>query len=339
MFRYFVLLAALIAAPCHAIKQHELVEFFNQLFDHVGSIPLPDIAFAELNIYANATNITLSELSVSDLSLTIPDQKHMALSLTAMTGELDMDLLAGITGPIPIKRNDKVKGAIAEMNMDITFEVGNGDAKMSNIKVKIGSLKIDFGSDQLAQLLANLFLPFLITTLQSIVPTVILLFKNDLDLDHLISLFLKYIPSAVLPDLTLTEVGYDIQISDVKIASLSALANTFSIKGQQLVFDVSNLKASGGLDFKIGKVGDEQETGQAVMQVVNAQLEVVAEIKHTDGELEIVFVSAFQNIESLTLTTTSKSPLAQWLMVAVAPMVKSFLEQGFVFLMNALFSV
>jgi hypothetical protein len=329
-----------LSLPATAIKQKELVKILQEFFGVLPPVSLPDINFKQLNLYANASNVVLKNLDLNDLALTIPDSTHVRLDLQGMTAELDMTLLAGITGPIPIHRTDSVTGTVSQMTLDITFLANNGDGKINALKVDIGKLKVDFGSDTLANMLSQVFTPVLVLNLEHVLPTVLIaLYGNELTFDHLITSFLNLLPKSTFPSLALTEGGYDMVVDQIKLSSASAQAQKFQISGQQMIFEIDNLVAQGSLYYKIGKIGQEAVKGKAAMKIFNANLLTTVAIQHDGEGLELVYVSATQQIQNLVLSTDSPDPLVSWFIQAMTPMVKSLLENGFSFLMNLILSI
>jgi len=339
LFQFLFMVLAL-SMPATAIKQKELVKILQEFFGVLPPVSLPDVNFKQLNLYANASNVTLKNLDLTDLALTIPDSNHMRLELQGMTAELDMKLTAGITGPIPIHRTDSVTGVVSQMTLDIKFLAKNGDGKISGIQVNIGKLKVDFGDDKLANMLSNLFTPVLVLNIEHVLPTVLIaLYGDELTFDHLITSFLNLLPKATFPSLALTEGGYDMVVDQIALSSATAQAQTFQISGQQMIFEIDNLVAQGNLYYKIGKVGQEAVKGHAGMKILNANLQTTLAVQHDGEGLELVYVSATQNIQNLVLSTDSPDPLVSWFIQAMTPMVKSLLENGFSFLMNLILSL
>jgi len=344
-----VVFALLSVLCCQAITQKELTKVVRDILSRLPPEDIPDINYKDAFVYANASNIVATDLTLSDVALEVVagglfSSSTLLLTMTGMTGVLDFYLDAGLK-LLPIKVQDNVTGTFADTTMAITFSVSNGDLAMSKIAVTIDALKLDFGNDTSAQQLADTLEPIIKSKLQSSIPaTIVKEYKDVFDTDHLVQAFFKLLPSASLPEATLKEGGYDFKITNVHFDSASALSQSFSINKQQLIFDVSNFKADGGCLYSVGKVGAEDTTGTATVKVINAKLQVVVEIGHENPKdkksgLEISFVSAFQTIEEFALRTDSPDPTVQWFINAIEPTIESMLEDSFVFLMDFIFSL
>jgi len=345
-----IVFALLSVLCCQAITQKELTKVVRGILARLPTEGIPDITYSDLIVYANATNITATDLTLSDVALEVKSggffsSSTLLLTMKGMTGVLDFHLDAGLKGLIPIKVNDQVEGIFADTTTAITFSVSNGDLAMSHIAVTIDAFKLDFGNDTKAQQLADTLQPIIKDKLEKSIPSAIVKqYKDVFDTNTLVQAFFKLLPSATLPEVVFKEGGLDFKITDVKFDSAYALSQAFSIKKQQLIVDVSNFKADGSCLYSVGKVGAEANSGTAVVKVINAKLQVVAEIGHVNPKdkksgLEISFVSAFQTIEEFALHTNSPDPTVQWFINAIQPTVESMLEDSFVFLMNFLFSL
>lgn len=345
-----ILFALLSVLCCQAITQKELTTVVRDILSRLPATVIPDINYSDLLVYVNATNLTATDFTLSDVALEIQggglfSSSSLLLTLSGVTGVLDFHLNAGLHGLIPIKVNDQVEGTFADTTIAITFSVSNGDLAMSHIAVTIDAFRLDFGDDTKAQKLADTLEPIIKLQLQTLIPgTIVKNYAHVFDTDTLVQAFFKLLPSATLPEVVFKEGGLDFKITNVKFDSAAALSQAFSIKKQQLIVDVSNFKADGSCLYSVGKVGAEANSGTAVIKVINAKLQVVVEIGHVNPKdkksgLEISFVSAFQTIEEFALRTNSPDPTVQWFINAIQPTVESMLEDSFVFLMNFLFSL
>jgi len=283
----------------------------------------------------------LGHFTLLDVQLSIPDKKHMQFSLSDVSGGITLDIDAGITGPIPIHRKDNVKGTFSNMNLKIIFEVKNGNAVMSKIHCAVGKISINFGKDELANLLSKLFMPVFKANVEFVIPSVILLMKHKLDFQHLMGLLLKVIPETPLPNTTIAFEGFDIQIDNGKIDQISAAQKTFSIeKENELVFDMNGIEGIGHLVILVGKPGMENMTKVDIAMhdtSINFVSKVVGQEKK--GDLEIDYVSSKLNIGELTLVPQSTDPVIVWLANTIQPLVESILESGFDFLIRGIFEL
>jgi len=324
-----------------AIKEKELVDFLQQALELVSDIPIPDVHFKKLNLYANATNISLSNFTLKDLQLTIPDESHMQFTLIGMGGNINLDLAAGLTGPVPVDKQDKVKGELNDTKLLVKFKVAKGNAQMSKVQIKIGGMSLDFGEDILANLLSELFVPFFVLTLEDALPAILLLLKNILDFQHLMSLVLKVIPFAPLPNVTVAFPGYDLQVAGSKINKAIATVETFSIQNQsELVFDMQGVCGNGHLSILVGKPGMEKQFKISV-NLNNTAIKVVSKVVGQEkvGNLELDYVFSKLDIGSITLATDSKDPIIIWLLDNLQSLLKSLLEEGFDFLLQFIFAL
>lgn len=337
----FLLAISSFLCNVEAIKEKELVNFLQQALDLVSDLPIPDVHFKEINLYANATNIHFSNLTLRDLQLSIPDESHMKFTLSGMSGVINMDLDAGVTGPIPIHRSDKVKGELNDTNLLVKLKVANGNAIMSKVSIEIGAMSLNFGTDILANLLSELFLPFFKLAVEDALPLVLLHLKNILDFQHLMSLLLMAIPFAPLPNVTISFPGYDLQVARSQINKAAANEEIFSIQNKsELVFDMKGVCGNGHLSFLVGKPGMEKES-QVYVNLNNTAIKVVSRVVGQEkiGNLELDYVFSKLDIGLLTLATDSKDPIMIWLVDNLQSVLKSFFEEGFDFLLQFIFSL
>lgn len=338
-FSYVCVLLLAVTTPSVALNNKEVVHFMQDFLNHLPPLVLPEVDVSKIDLFAKAIDITVSDLGLSDLSLSIPDEGHMLFTFSGMTGQLGMHLTAGITTP-HIERSWNLTGKMSDLDVKVTFGVANGNAVMSHVDLNCGGLTVNFGDDKLANILAKVFLPVLRAAVNKFLPIAIMAFKNGLDFQHLINFMLKSFSAVPLPNATLSMKGYSVELMDIAIDEPSSDRQTFRIADQtSLVFDMEGLVGTGSMTFKYGRDGN-MSTAVGKIGLFNTTINVATSVvQNSDGSFNLDYLSAAQDIGKLTLVSSSSDPLVQFLVSSVQSFLKSFIEDGFSFLFRAFLSL
>jgi len=317
------------------------VNFLQEVFARSPAIGLPPMSYDQRGLHANATDVTLSKLNLTGISLTIPDAEHMQFTLSGMTAQLDMNLVASIIG---FRRNDVITGQLSDLDFIIAFNVANGDAVMSDVSMHLGKLSINFGpNSNLTNTLIKLFLPVVRVALNTFLPSILLKkFKSTVTFQHLMTNMLKQFTNSSLPETTIGFEGYYIDIMHVTFGEVTDSKQTFSIQnGNQLVFDMAGLVGTGQLQYKYGKTGGKISEAEAKIGMFDTHINFVTEVvgDGSPGGYNLNYVSAYQNISHLSVASSSTDPLAKLLASAMQPFLKSLLEEAFTLILRVFLSL
>jgi len=310
-----------------SIKQDVVVKVLRAVLEHLPPIEVPDVHVTGAGgFYANASNITLSHLDLTNVTLSIPDSTHMFFGLKGVTGKLFLVLKAGL--PL-LHVNDRVDGTLKNTAVSLKFLV-NGDAKISSVSVNIGAIDLKLPDDILLQLILNIFMPVFKTAIEAAVPPVIMAHADELDFFHLVAEILTLIPEVPLPSMTIKEANETVTISDVHITDVVVGAESITIANVNHLFaNLAGITAKGTLAFRVEKNGVVQEKGVGKLLLTNTMSKIEASVIGNGQGFEVHYVNASLAIGNLALTADTSDKFIKWLVESMSPFLKTFLQEAF----------
>jgi len=304
-----------------------VVQVLRNVLHNLPPIVVPDVSVTGIGgFYANATDISLSKLDLTNATLSIPDSTHLFFGLTGVTGKLNLQLAHGDR---IFHNKNRVNGTLINTALSLKFLV-NGDAMLSSVSLDIGRIDLKLPDDALLQLLLQIFVPAFKLAVEAAVPPVIMAHKEDLDFFHLVHAIIDLVPKLPLPELSIKELNETVIISDINIKNMQIPSESIVIASKNHLYTtLGDISASGTLKYRVEKNGVVTSKGQGSLVLNKASGKVEASVIGTGKGFEVHYVDAKLSIGYLQLDADTKDAFIKYLVESMSPFIKNFLEESF----------